>query len=181
MGILQMVCGDIVAQQIQDDSTKESSEASILIEVSQVIERHKIRLQNLKNDSARIEPMFQKNSKRFYDLNEKVDSLRAAQFKGPELVVTNYEWNHLRDIIDFLLDRRRSIHLQISILTDKLKKEKDLMHLLMAAETLSALRITDETQNKNQEAPKRNSIFVTDDGREDLERIDADRYNWRIV
>ena len=163
------------------DSTKNSSEASVLIEVSQTIERHKIRLQNLKNDSVRIEPNFQHYSRTLYRLNELLDSLREGQQPTSELKPVEYEWNHVRDILDFLLARRRSIHLQINILSDKLKKEKELMDLLIEGETLSALRRTDHKITPSAEAVKADTTGSAAEPEEDLEATNLEQYNWRII
>src|SRR5688572_20456148 len=74
-----------------------------LIGLSQVIEKDKDRLQSLKEDSITLEPLFKQLGSRFYDIDKVRDSLQQQSVSSEYVNSLNYQWQYLRDILDFCL------------------------------------------------------------------------------
>ena len=67
-----------------------------------------------------------------------LDSLRDVG-KISENPLIKYEWMQLKGILDFLLERRRTLHLQLKILQRKLEKEEEVLNFFSSGERSTIL------------------------------------------
>src|SRR5688572_923038 len=99
--ITEHVIGDTIGNNRRSD-------IEFLIGLSQIIEKDKDRLESLKEDSIALEPLFKQLGRKFYEIDKMRDSLQQRSISREYVASINYQWQYLRDILDFLLDRRRT-------------------------------------------------------------------------
>jgi small-conductance mechanosensitive channel len=114
------------------------SEVDLLIDLVRIIEVDKDRLEDLKSDSARVEPIFKTKSAELYVLDSKIESSPDH----PDLEAFKYERQNIRNILDFLLARRRALMLQNQILENKIEKEKAALNFFIKGESFSITEMT---------------------------------------
>jgi small-conductance mechanosensitive channel len=164
------------------------SEVELIVNFTQIIEEDKNRLQTLRNDSSRLEAQFRDISLQSYNKNRLLDSLQAADagIDTEPAAVVEQEWSQLREILDFLLERRRSIHQQIRILERKLRKEQETIEFIFKGERAAILEITEQNarQSLNRQSVADSSELAGQSLADTLNRvelIDVSRYNWRVA
>lgn len=167
-------------------STKAQSDVELLVGISQVIEQDKARLQNLKRDSSRLEPIFQLTTAQFYQVDTQLDSAQNMETSPEKLAMIEHEWEQLRDVLDFRLEVRRSIYQQIKILQRKIDKEQEAINFIMKGEMANILERTAESEmQKESEELLSDSISISDttklEDAVDISQTDLIEYNWRVV
>ena len=190
IGKAQSVVLSQIQQQSQQEadttSSKGQSDVEFLIGISQIIEQDKARLQNLTMDSSRMEPVFREKSMQFYYIDNRLDSVRNTEISPVELAMMRHEWEQLRDVLDFMLERRRSVHQQIKILERKLDKEQEAIDFVMKGNMANIWEIIEQretqkfTDKLSLDSPSISDTIVLDDA-EALDQINTNEYNWRIV
>ena len=173
-------------QEVNASSSEDQSDVELLVGLSQIIEQDKTRLQYLKRDSTRLEPVFRETSVQFYHVDAQLDSIKNTEISPENLAMIEHEWQQLKDALDFLLERRRSIHQQIKILQRKLDKEQEAIEFVMKGEMANIQEIT--AQRAMQEGAGKlpsDSVHISDttglDDAVDLHPMDPNEYNWRVV
>ena len=121
------------------DSIDQKSDVEFLIGFDQVIANDKDRLQKLVDDSIAIEPLFKEKSVRFYNINRMFDSLRSNAASPEQTAPVDFERRRLKEILHFFLERRRSIHFQIRLLSLKVKKEEEILKYFLKGEAFTVL------------------------------------------
>src|SRR5688572_28411048 len=94
----QQITSHVVGDSVGDTR---KSDIEFLIGLSQIIEKDKDRLQSLKEDSITLEPLFLKLASRFNGIDMKRDSLQQHSAPREHIASINYQWQYLRDILDF--------------------------------------------------------------------------------
>src|SRR6187455_646039 len=160
-----------------------------LIGVGQIIEKDKDRLENLKEDSITLEPLFKQLGRKFYEVDKMRDSLQQQSVSREYVVSINYQWQYLRDILDFLLDRRRTMELQRKILGHKIEKEQEVLRFFMKGETFAIVEATldkgwedsealAEKEESSDEADVKTDTAANEEPRKEDEAVD---YNWSVI
>jgi len=185
---VSLVC---TAQPITEHVVGDTIGANIefLIGISQIIERDKDRLQNLKDDSITLEPLFKQLGSRFYEIDKMRDSIQQRSVSSEQVASINYQWEYLRDILDFLLDRRRTMELQRKILGHKIEKEQEALDFFMKGEIFAIVESTlqkgweDSNSAEENEVPSNDGNAKTDTTAAVVPREDngADDYNWSVI
>ena len=171
---------EVQGQDAKADSTDQRSDVEFLIAFSQVIIRDKERLRKLWDDSIALEPSFKERTLRFYYLDRILDSMRRHPADSDQIASADFERKHLKEILDFLLERRRSIHLQIRVLNVKVRKEEEILKLLVKGETFAVMENTlqrnlDETL---EEVPADSTSISTDTLQV---QFDPNEFNWSVI
>ena len=182
----QPIAEHIVGDTIGDNRR---SDIEFLIGVSQIIEKDKDRLQSLKDDSITLEPLFKHLSSRFYEIDKMRDSTQQRSVSREYVASINYQWEYLRDILDFLLDRRRTMELQRKILGHKIEKEQEALDFFMKGEIFAIVEATlqkgweDSKSAEENEAPSNEGNAKTDTtaDAEPHEENGADDFNWSVI
>jgi len=158
-----------------------------LISLSQIVEKDKDRLQSLMEDSITLEPVFKQLGRRFYEIDKTRDSLAEQSILPEQMALINYQWQYLRDILDFLLDRRRTMELQRKILDHKINKELEVLNFFMKGEAFAILEATvekgwqDANAQEDEEAPDPEDTNDTTANPAANEQKTADEYNWSVI
>ncbi len=178
-----------IAEDVVGDTTGYNRRSGIefLIGLSQIIEKDKDRLQSLKEDSITLEPLFKQLSSRFYEIDKVRDSLQQQSVSRADVTSLNYQWQYLRDILDFLLDRRRTMELQRKILAHKIEKEQEVLDFFMKGETFAIVEATLQKGWDSQAAEEKEESSDDADVKTDTttaaprEEVVADDYNWSVI
>ena len=180
--ITEHVVGDTVGDNRRSD-------IEFLIGVSQIIEKDKDRLQSLKEDSITLEPLFNQLGRKFYEIDKMRDSLQQRRVSREYVAFINYQWQYLRDILDFLLDRRRTMELQRKILIQKIEKEEEALDFFMKGEIFAIVEATLQkgwedskaAEEKEESSNEANVKTDTAANAEPREESGADDYNWSVI
>ncbi len=180
--IAEHVVGDTIGNNRRSD-------IEFLIGVSQIIENDKDRLQSLKEDSLTLEPLFKELGSRFYHIDKLRDSLQRGSVSHEYAASINYQWEYLRDILDFLLDRRRTMELQRKILGHKIEKEQEALDFFMKGEIFAVVEATlqkgwEDSKAAEKKEESSNEADVNADTTGNSEPRDAggaDDYNWSVI
>lgn len=167
-----------LAEQMEGDY---STNLSLLIRLNKAIEQDRATLYQLRSDSSRLEPYFEKNTQEFTALNAKIDSLGNQNFQREDQAILELNWKMEKSEIDLLLQYRRSIHQRIQILDQKIEKMQEGVELITKGELSGAVNNTNEKNNDldsnmaipNDTAPTADPINVSTE--------ELDDYNWRVV
>ena len=182
----QPIAEHVVGDTIGDNRR---SDIEFLIGVGQIIENDKDRLESLKEDSITLEPLFKQLGRKFFEIDRMRDSLEQ-QSVSPEYVASiNYQWQYLRDILDFLLDRRRTMELQRKILGHKIEKEQEALDFFMKGDIFNIVETTLQKGWEGSKAAEENEESVDKaDGKTDTTAIaepreedGVDDYNWSVI
>jgi small-conductance mechanosensitive channel len=185
-GISQAQIPEIAADETQSqDSTADSlalnPDVEFLIAFSQVIKRDKDRLQKLLHDSVTLEPSFKENTVRFYYVDKILDSLQSNTTVPEQIASADFERRHLKEILDFLLERRRSLHLQIRVLNLKVKKEEEILRFFVKGETFAVLEnALEKNMSETQSKDLTDSTFTKVDSLQG-DRFDPNEFNWSVI
>ena len=98
----------------------------------------------------------------------------------PLHTLLKYEWIHTGRVVDFLLQRRRSLDLQTQILLDKIKKEEEALRFLIKGEAFSILEFALNGANADHEAQQIQGGGLDPVSR-DTTRRTTNFYNWSII
>ncbi|HZB13216.1 MAG TPA: mechanosensitive ion channel family protein, partial [Chryseolinea sp.] len=99
----------------------------------------------------------------------------------------NYQWQYLRDILDFLLDRRRTMELQRKILNHKINKELEVLDFFMKGEAFAILEATVEKGWQDANAVEDEEALDPADTNDTTanpvvhEQKSADEFNWSVI
>ena len=180
-----------IAEHVVGDTVGDNrrSDIEFLIGLSQIIEKDKDRLQSLKEDSITLEPLFKQLGSRFYEIDKVRDSLQQQSVSREYVASINYQWQYLRDILDFLLDRRRTMELQRKILAHKIEKEQEVLDFFMKGETFAIVEATlqkgwEDSKAAEEKEESSNEADVKTDtaaNAEPREEAGADDYNWSVI
>lgn len=168
--------------QTSDDQVikQDSSNLSLLIMLNKSIERDRATLYELRNDSARLEPYYQKNTSQLISLNARLDSLQASTATPEEKAILQFELESTKREVDLFLQYRRSIYQRIRILEQKIKKMQEGAEFIAKGELAGVLEITEQSEQADVDdllteglsgGIDTSSVILTDLG----------EYNWRVV
>lgn len=167
----QLICSGQVSNRssASPDNTENDlrTEVQFLIDQAQELELNRLRLGKLKNDSSRIEPAFRSKPAAFYALDREADASPVTTFKDSALLIQKL--NHDQRVLDFLLQRRRSVQLQIRILEKKIGKDEHLLHLVLQGKSLAV----------DWRSPHYADTIPEDDKRDSSETEQS--YRWSVV
>jgi small-conductance mechanosensitive channel len=149
------------------------SEVDFLIDLVRIIDIDRQRLEALREDSAKLEPIFKSKSAEFFLLDSKIDS-GSSSIPG-DATVLKYQRQNLRNILDFLLARKRALALQVQIVQNKIAKETAALKFFVKGESFS---ITEMTLESRSDAEDKNEMHVVDDS---LSEEYLYTYNSKIV
>lgn len=170
---------------ISDTVGSQGSDVEFLIGVRQIIEKDKDRLQRIKNDSSTFEPIFEQLSSRFYHLVNALDSTLQQPMSSHQETLMKYERQHLQEILDFLLDRRRSMEVQSRILEYKIEKEQEVLNFFMKGKMYTILEATVQKGWQEYTAPvSSDTTLLRGDSLENQSNFDArnpNQFNWSVV
>ena len=180
--ITEHVVGDTIGDNRRSD-------IEFLIGLGQIIEKDKDRLESLKEDSITLEPLFKQLGRKFYEIDKMRDSLQQQSVSREYVAYINYQWQYLRDILDFLLDRRRTTDLQRKILGHKIEKEQEVLRFFMKGEAFAIVEATldkgwedskavEEKEESSNEADVKTDTAANSEPREEDE---VDDYNWSVI
>jgi small conductance mechanosensitive channel len=166
----------ILEKAIKMDTTN----LELLLMINQEIARDKATLQNLLNDSTKLEPYFQNKTKRFLELDAGLDTVQKEEISPQQLSILEIEWESTKLDIDFSLEYRRSIYQKIKILKRKIIKLEEVAEFITIGELGGIMEIDEQMQYSRKST-----------GNQKFEMIQADtalldfpslnQYNWRVV
>jgi small conductance mechanosensitive channel len=168
------------ADQQKTSSVSASSDVELLIGISQVIEQDKVTLQRLKDDSIRLEPLFQENTAQLNRLDTQLDSTQTRDTTAEQLAILQVEWKSSKRLLDLMLEYRRSIHQRIKILEQKINKMQEAADFAAKGELASILEITEQNELQ-EEADNAPSDPVSTPDTSAINQTDLGEYNWRVV
>jgi hypothetical protein len=141
----------------------------LYISMNQRLDRDKERLDELQRDSIWIEPLYQKASLEFDKLNQQIDSLSKLNTEDSLL---QQRQSLTRNIFEFLLERRKTIHQILFLMNLKLPIESELVNFFLKDEDAALFEIV--LQDKGIE-----DIFAADSLSE-LKNVGRAAYDLRI-
>jgi small-conductance mechanosensitive channel len=141
----------------------------LYISMNQRLDRDKERLDELQRDSIWIEPLYQKASLEFDKLNQQIDSLSKLNTEDSLL---QQRQSLTRNIFEFLLERRKTIHQILFLMNLKLPIESEIVNFFLKDEDAALFEIV--LQDKGIE-----DIFVADSLSE-LKNVGRAAYDLRI-
>ncbi len=162
------------------DSSDLKSDVEFLIALSQVIIRDKDRLRELRDDSIKLEPSFKERSVRFHNIDRILDSMRSHTVAPNQIARVDFEWRQLKEILDFLLEFRRSLHLQIRILNSKVRKEEEILRFFVKGETFTVLENMLDKDLPETSAEDPDSTSMQADTLQEV-HFDPNDFNWSVI
>jgi small conductance mechanosensitive channel len=157
----------------------DSTSLEMLIMIKQALERDRVKLYELRNDSSKLEPLFQKNSELFVRLDMQLDTVVQADSAPEQLEILQIERESAKRKIDLLLEYRRSINQGIGIIERKILSMEEAADLVAKGEnaTITAIGLQKDLADEPNPAPE----IIRNYDSANAGPNNLEEYSWQIV